>query len=315
MLATAGRPPGDTGRWAVEMKWDGMRAICRVSGGRAELYSRNRNIVTASYPELATAVEELAGRTDLILDGEIIAPDPATGIPSFTRLQRRMYSFRPTRELVAAVPVQLFCFDLLELGGENTMAQPYVERRARLGELGLTGRGVRVPPYWTHISIETMLDTAASHALEGIVSKRLDSIYRPGVRSRMWLKTVLRRTAHVIIVGWTPINGGGERGALGSLVLGAYDEDERLVYVGHVGTGFSAAGRRVLRDQLIGIAVSESPFGLPASTGGMASVHWVEPRLVGTVEYREFAGALRHPSWRGLCVDIDAIGVRLPSGQ
>ncbi|MFI9733608.1 hypothetical protein ACIHDR_11535 [Nocardia sp. NPDC052278] len=70
-----------------------MRAICRVSDGRADLYSRNRNIVTASYPELAAAVEELAGRTDLILDGEIIAPDPVTGIPSFTRLQRRCIHF------------------------------------------------------------------------------------------------------------------------------------------------------------------------------------------------------------------------------
>lgn len=181
------------------------------------------------------------------------------------------------------------------------MTQPYIERRARLGELGLTARSVQVPPYWTHIPIETMLDTAASHALEGIVSKRLDSIYRPGTRSRMWLKTALRATTEAIIVGWaTPTSSSESGAALGSLVLGAYNESGRLVYVGHVGTGFSTADRRALRDQLVRMAVSEPPLDLPAPTARMPSVHWVEPRLVGTVEYREFAGALRHPPG-GVC--------------
>ncbi|WSY64599.1 ATP-dependent DNA ligase [Nocardia sp. NBC_00881] len=313
MLATAGPPPDDPGRWAVEMKWDGIRGICRVSGGRVDFYSRNRNNITAPYPELAAAIAELAGRTDLILDGEIIAPDLSTGAPSFTRFQRRMHSTRPTGELVRAVPVQLFCFDLLELGGENIMPLPYIERRARLSELGLIGPSVRIPPYWTQIPIDTMLDTVASHALEGIVSKRLDSVYRPGMRSRMWLKTALRRTTDVIIVGWVPTSSGGESGALGSLVLGAHDERGRLVYVGHVGTGFTTADRRTLCEQLAGLAVAESPFDLPAPTGRVASARWVQPRLVGTVEYREFAGALRHPSWRGLREEIHAINVRLPS--
>ncbi|MGW4330460.1 ATP-dependent DNA ligase [Nocardia sp. NPDC004573] len=149
MLATAGRPPDTPGRWAIEMKWDGMRAVCRLAGERVELFSRNRNNVSACYPELAAALTQRAHGTDMIVDGEIVAPDPGTGAPSFARLQQRMHLTRPAREPVAAVPVQLFVFDLLEREGVGTMGLPYVERRARLSELDITGNGVRVPPYWT----------------------------------------------------------------------------------------------------------------------------------------------------------------------
>lgn len=175
MLATAGRPPDPSGRWAIEMKWDGMRTICRIAGRQAELYSRNRNNVSASFPELRSALPEVTHGTDMVLDGEIVAPDPDTGAPSFARLQRRMHLTRPTAELIRAVPVQLFVFDLLGLAGDSTMVLPYIDRRARLADLGLTSPQVRTPPYWTFVPVDTMLDTAAAHGLEGVVSKRVDS--------------------------------------------------------------------------------------------------------------------------------------------
>ncbi|WP_306306933.1 ATP-dependent DNA ligase [Nocardia asiatica] len=156
-----------------------------------------------------------------------------------------MHLTRPTRDLVEAVPVQLFVFDLLELDEADTMALPYVDRRARLGDLALGGAGVRVPPYWTDIAVDTMLDTAASHGLEGVVGKRLDSVYWPGTRSRLWLKTAIRQTTEVIVAGWVPGSSGGEGEALGSLILGAYDESGRLVYVGHVGTFHPGSSPRV----------------------------------------------------------------------
>ncbi|MFF0532813.1 non-homologous end-joining DNA ligase [Nocardia amikacinitolerans] len=312
MLATAGRPPADAGQWAIEMKWDGMRTICRTRGEHVEFYSRNRNNVTACFPELGPALTELTERRDLILDGEIIAPDPATGAPSFARLQQRMHLQRPSLELRRAVPVQLFIFDVLDIDGANTMALPYTERRARLTDLELSGPAVQTPPYWTGIPVDTMLATAADHGLEGILSKRLDSSYRPGTRSRLWLKTPLRRSADVIIAGWVASSSGGEPGALASLVLGAYDRTGRLVYVGHVGTGFSAAARRALRRRLTELAVTESPFDRSPPGDRASGVHWVQPRLVGTVEYREYVGALRHPSWRGLRVEIDPVTVGLP---
>lgn len=313
MLATAGRPPDAPGRWAIEMKWDGMRAICDTSRRQPELYSRNRNNVSASFPELRTALTEVTHGTGMVLDGEIVAPDLDTGAPSFARLQQRMHLTRPTAELIRAVPVQLFVFDLLELAGDSTMSLPYIDRRARLADLHLTSPRVRTPPYWTFVPVDTMLDTAAAHGLEGVVSKRVDSVYRPGTRSRLWLKTTIRQSMEVIVAGWVPSSRGGERGAISSLILGAYDQAQRLVYVGHVGTGLTVAARRDLLERLTALATSDSPFDRPAPSWRVAAARWVKPHLVGTVEYRELVGTtLRHPSWRGLRRDVAIRDVLLP---
>ncbi|BDT99001.1 hypothetical protein IFM12276_20300 [Nocardia sputorum] len=105
-------------------------------------------------------------------------------------------------------------------------------------------------------------------------------------------------------------SGGGERGAL---ILGVYDESNRLVYIGHVGTGFTMAARRALLAQLKALTTTDSPFDQSAPSWRMTAARWVKPQLVGTVEYREFIGVLRHPSWRGLRVEIVPSGVRLPT--
>ncbi|WP_062973322.1 ATP dependent DNA ligase [Nocardia gamkensis] len=95
--------------------------------------------------------------------------------------------------------------------------------------------------------------------------------------------------------------------------LCAYDESDRLVYVGHVGTGFTMAARRALLEQSKALATPDSPFERSAPSWPMTAARWVRPQLVGTVEYREFVGALRHPSWRGLRAEIDPTEVRLPT--
>jgi bifunctional non-homologous end joining protein LigD len=92
-----------------------------------------------------------------------------------------------------------------------------------------------------------------------------------------------------------------------------YDESGRLIYVGHVGTGFTRAARRALLERLTALAAPDSPFDRPARSWRVTAARWVTPQLVGTVEYREFVGALRHPSWRGLRAEIDPTEVRLPT--
>ncbi|MEV0027812.1 hypothetical protein [Nocardia sp. NPDC050793] len=116
----------------------------------------------------------------------------------------------------------------------------------------------------------------------------------------------------MIIVGWIASSSRGHRGALASLILGAYDQSGRLIHVGQVGTGFSAAVRGELRERLAELAITEPPFDRSPPHELATAVHWVQPRLVGTVEYREYAGSLRHPSWRGLRTEIDAADVGLP---
>lgn len=310
MLATAGRPPALSDLWAFEMKWDGMRAITVLDGKQARLYSRNAREVTASFPELTAALVETAAGRRFVVDGEIVAPDLPTGIPSFHRLQHRIHIARPRAGLIAAIPVQLFVFDVLEIDDTDVTGRPYVVRRELLEALGLVSKLVRVPPYWTDVAPEQMLETAAEHGLEGMVSKRLDSVYRPGQRSRLWIKTPLRRSADVVVAGW--ISGSRPRsGLFGSLILGAHSPAGEFVYVGNVGTGFSLPQRRVLQARLDEIARKTSAFAAPPRFGS-ALAHWVEPDLVATVYYREFTTTLRHPSWAGLRTDQAPRDVGLP---
>lgn len=310
MLAVAGVAP-DTPQWAMEMKWDGVRAIVVCRNRICRLYSRNRREITGSYPELAAALTAGAGNRELILDGEIIAQTPA-GAPSFALLQRRMHVARPGSALVRAVPVQLFLFDMLVDQAETVTGEPYLRRRERLQQLGLTTAPVQTPPYWVDIDAEQMMAAARDNHLEGIVSKRLDSVYRPGRRSPDWVKTPFRRTTEAIIAGWTS-GSGSVSGSFGSLILGAYNREGALVHIGNVGTGFTFADRRSLRARLDELSRADPLFPLTSTRGRPGIPHWVEPVLVGDVEYREYTGeGLRHPSWRGLRLDKSREEVVVP---
>ncbi|PXX70801.1 bifunctional non-homologous end joining protein LigD [Nocardia tenerifensis] len=312
MLAVPGRPPVDTSLWAIEMKWDGIRAIARQFNGQCRFYSRNNRDLSGSFPELITAFAGLLDGRDVLIDGEIVAPEPGTGVPSFSRLQRRMHVVRPTAELLRAVPVQYLVFDLLDDSGKSLMSLPYAERRARLDKLEIDLPLARTPPYYVNVDANTMLGVARDHGLEGIVSKRLDSTYQPGRRSPAWIKTPLRRTTEVVVAGWLPGNG-RYSGIFGSIVMGAYDNAGRLVHIGNVGTGWTMRDRKALQLRLNEIARHDSPFDIPPPRPVATMARWVEPELVADVEFREAsAEGLRHPSWRGLRPDRSPHEAKLP---
>ncbi len=313
MLATPGRPPDDPRGWAVEMKYDGMRVIAACRRGRWRLFSRTLAEITAVFPDVADGLAALVGTDGMILDGELVAPTPGSGAPSFRRLQRRMGRTRPSGEVLSAVPVQVFVFDLLHTGAEPTTSLRYRTRRALLDELSLSGPGVLTPPSWTGVAARQLLEVAADHHLEGIVSKHLESVYRPSVRSRHWIKTVLRQVADVVVAGYIPA--AGPSGRIGSLVLSAHDATGALVGLGHVGTGFTDAERRALHNELDRIRIPRSPLhGERSDSRSSGSVCWVAPTVVGSVQYRELTDrGLRHPSWRGLRPDIPASEVAWPS--
>src|SRR5690606_38809563 len=164
----------------------------------------------------------------------------------------------------------------------------------------------------TDVDAPTMLTVAREHGLEGIVAKDPDAPYLPGTRSDGWIKTPLRRNTEVVVVGWLP-GSGKAAGGIGSLLLGAHDDEERLVFIGRVGTGFTAATRRELRSQLRPLERPTTPLAVAPPARETHGAHWVEPILVGEVEYREYAGgSLRHPSWRGLRTDKTVPEVDLP---
>jgi bifunctional non-homologous end joining protein LigD len=303
MLARTGPLPREDGRWAYEIKWDGVRAIGYVSGGRLRLASRNGRDITPRYPELRDLGRALAGR-EAVLDGEVVAFD-AEGRPSFQLLQRRMHltSEHAVRRLSVSDPVAYILFDLLWLDGRSLMELPYSERREQLLALGLNGGRWQTPAH--HVGDgEAMLSASRAQGLEGVIAKRLDSTYTPGRRSHGWVKVKNFRRIDVVIGGWLP--GEGRRsGRLGALLVGFY-EDGELRYAGRAGSGFTEAELDRLRRLLAPLERDSSPFTATA-VKLPKEAHFVEPELVCAVDYGEWTQArtLRHPVYKGLRDDID----------
>jgi bifunctional non-homologous end joining protein LigD len=181
---------------------------------------------------------------------------------------------------------------------------PYLDRRAALAELVPshgTGLPVQAPPHWLGLSADTMLGVARETGMEGCVFKKVSSIYLPGKRTRSWMKSLIRQRMSAVVIGWIP-GGGAQRNVVGSLVLGAYNREGVLVHIGQVGTGFTASMRRQLCDQLEQLECPTSPLTASSThPDAPRGVHWVEPRMVVEVEFRELneaAGGLRHSSYK-----------------
>lgn len=300
MLATSGPVPAGPG-WAFEFKWDGVRAVAAAADGAVRLTSRLGNDVTAGYPELA-GIGALTGGRPVLLDGEIVALDPA-GRPNFGLLQDRMHVRHPPAELRRRIPVSFYAFDLLHLDGRSLLAAPYDERRGLLAELAPVAPGF-VPPSFTDVGGAQILEVARAHGLEGVVAKRRAGRYEPGRRSPGWVKTALSHTQEVLVGGWT-VGEGRRARSFGSLLLGAHGVDGRLRYLGHVGTGFRDTVLDDLVARLRPLARPTSPFDEQVPREHARHARWVEPVLVGEVEYRLMTrdGRLRHASWRGLRPD------------
>lgn len=303
MLATAtDQLPAPDGEWGFEFKWDGVRAIAYVDGGRIRLLSRNDRDVTVSYPELR-ALGEAIGARPTVLDGEIVAFDDQNR-PSFGALQERMHvaDAARVRRLAQKTPVAFLVFDVMHLDGHSTIELAYRERRQLLETMDLAGDHWQTPP-WFEGGGANVLHAAADTGLEGVVAKRLSSTYQPGRRGGDWLKIKHLRTQEVIVVGWTP-GQGRRQGRAGALLLAVPDEGG-LRYAGKVGTGFSDAALDDLAVLLGPIERPDPPVPGPLPRAQVAGATWVQPRLVGEVAFGEWTreGRLRHPTWRGLRPD------------
>ncbi|MEO3812169.1 non-homologous end-joining DNA ligase [Sphaerisporangium sp. B11E5] len=301
MLAQLGAPPppGEDDEWGHEMKWDGVRVLAYAEGSALRLISRNGRDVTATYPELYPLAGATGGR-DVVLDGEIVAFDEA-GRPSFSVLQHRMHQRHDERirHLVASVPVTLMLFDVLHVGAEPVIGVPYTGRRELLEDIVAPGARWQVP-VWFRDDGPHALELSRRLGIEGVVSKRLRSVYRPGRRSPDWIKVKNVRTQEVVVGGWS--TGQGRRAStMGALLVGVY-ESGRLAYVGNVGTGFTDETLRELGALLAPLERPTSPFDPPVPREQARTAHWVDPVLVGEVQYAEWTpdARLRHPSWRGL---------------
>jgi bifunctional non-homologous end joining protein LigD len=286
MLATlVDAPPEDEGDWVFEPKYDGIRALAAVAGGRVAIRSRNGQDLTGRFSRLALALARLTSGP-VVLDGEIAVLD-RRGIPRFQLLQHGHDD-----EAV------FFVFDLLRRDDEDLRERPLEERRREL-EQALASAP---PPIYLAEQIaepaREALRKAMRRGYEGLIAKRRRSHYE-GRRSRAWLKIKAGATQDVAIVGFTAHK--AEPRAIGALLV-AIAEDGEFRFAGKVGTGFSARQRMELKQTLarhraVTPPVKEAPR--------MAGVTWVAPRLVGQVRFTEWTsdGRLRHPAFEGLRED------------
>ena len=309
MLATIGKPPArGLEEWAVEMKWDGVRAIAFIENGRLRLGSRTGKDITATYPELA-GMARATGHKQAVIDGEIVAF--SDGRPDFEALQPRMHvsSAVQAARLAQLTPVTYLAFDVLQLDGRSLTGLPYSERHALLNSFFPNGSNWLSPPNFPGEDLDDVLTASAANGLEGVVAKRLDSRYEPGARTGSWLKVKNQLRQEVVVAGWKP-GKGNRTGLIGSLLVGVQGE-RGLVYCGHVGTGFSDATLRMLTRKLEPLRRQDSPFAEPVPAEDARNSVWVEPRLVAEVAFDRWTreGRLRAPVYHGLRDDKDPADV------
>ncbi len=279
-------PDGDD--WAFEIKWDGYRTIVHVTERAVRLQSTAGHDVTARWPEFAGLAASV-NATDAILDAELVVFDD-DGRPSFELVQNS--GVGSNRQAV------LQLFDVLSVGGTDTIDLPYEDRRRLLEQLVEAGSNWVVPSYRIGDG-EALLEATRVQGLEGVIAKRLGSTYRPGTRSKDWRKVKNRRRVEVTIGGYT--DGSGNRSStFGALLVGQpLPTAGRLQFAGGVGTGFNQSTLDSLTARMQAVRSEVCPFDPPPPSAYRRTATWVEPTLRATVEIAEFTndGLVRHASF------------------
>ena len=305
MLATLVDEPFDDDKWLFEIKWDGYRAIAFIEDNRVRLVSRNQNDLTKAYPELSELPQHVRAST-AILDGEIVALDEQ-GRPSFGLMQQRTgvgEGGRRIRRTRDDIPVMYYAFDLIYLDGYNLMQAELEKRKDLLASILLNGDCTRFSDHYIGRGID-LFHAASERGLEGIVAKQRRSCYEPK-RSREWLKIKITKRQECVIGGYTDPRGSREN--FGSLVLGLYDDKDRLIHVGHAGSGFTGKSHSEMWRRMEKLRIARSPFfGKVEST---RPLHFVKPELVAEIKFTEWTHEgesgtvkMRAPVFEGLRFD------------
>ncbi|HYN16104.1 MAG TPA: non-homologous end-joining DNA ligase [Terriglobales bacterium] len=304
MLATLVDKPFDDDEWLFEIKWDGYRAVAFLDAGKVRLVSRNQNDLTGEYPELRGLADYVRAHT-AILDGEVVALDEQ-GRASFSLMQQRTGFREPARRggHNPAIPILYYAFDLLYLDGYSLFQVDLEKRKELLAGIAAASDILRYSDHYVGQGT-ALFRAAAEKGLEGIVAKRRRSHYLQK-RSREWLKMKITQRQECVIGGYTDPKGSREH--FGSVILGLYDDQGRLIHVGQAGSGFTQETHADMWQRLQRLKTSRSPFHGRVQTG--RGMHWVKPELVAQIKFTEWThetdgGGLkmRAPVYEGLRFD------------
>lgn len=319
MLATLVDAPFNDPAWSYEVKWDGYRALAFLDRGKTRLVSRNHTVLTEQFSELKGIATAISARQALV-DGEICALDEQ-GRPSFSLMQQhtgglgyrsappgaelrgRRSAARREANLPAEIPLVYYAFDLLYLDGFDLRQVSWEQRRQQLQNILAPDARIRYSEQFDDGI--GLFEAARRSGLEGIVAKRRSSCYQEK-RSREWLKMKVTLRQECVIGGYTAPRGSREH--FGSIVLGLYDDQGRLLHVGQAGSGFTAATHRDMWQRLQALRTERSPFwGKVEATRTTA---WVQPELVAEIKFSEWTHEgrsggvkLRAPVFEGLRFD------------
>lgn len=283
-------PEGD---WQYEIKFDGYRMLARIRDGEVRLFTRNGNDWTDRLPRQVKALQALKLK-DSWLDGEVVSLN-GDGLPDFQALQNAF-------DIGRSLDIVYYLFDAPFLDGQDQRKKPLEERRVAL-KSALSGSRSKLLRFSEAFAANQrdIFESACDLALEGVIGKRVGSPYVSS-RNTDWIKLKCRLRQEFVIVGYTRPQ--GSRSGFGALLL-AVNDNAGLVYAGRVGTGFDQAALKNIYAQLTPLERKTSPLEKPLTSTQARGVHWVEPKLVGEVNFAEWTreGVVRQASFIALRTD------------
>lgn len=290
-MLTDKTPTGDN--WIFEIKFDGYRTQVNIDKKQVKLLTRSGLNWTSKYLPLQKEFKKLKV-TSAIIDGEIVVNDDK-GVSSFFLLQKALKDEKP-KDLL------FYAFDLMFLNGQDLTKKPLIERKTLLRDL-LKKAGSEKIIFSEHWDSEgqKVYGAACEHQLEGIIAKRADARYETR-RSDSWLKVKCKNTQEFVIGGYTL----QDTGSLAALLVGVYNDNQDLEYVGRVGTGFNAVTSKMLLSKFKKLASKDSAFDLKSPKS--KEIRFVKPSLVANVEFGSWTSdhILRHAAYKGLREDKKA---------